>query len=144
MASRMAVVARLALISSRFSKTIYRINMARVKGRTALGNVSIRRSFHATGRRRGEETLESKLGSLNSIFAEARMEIQDALDSADTVYFNEDAQIALEMTEEVLTMYEEILESIKDEKELKSVKTSWAMRIEQLKQEAKLLEDTDH
>jgi len=73
------------------------------------------------------------------------MEIADALDSKETVYFNEDAEIALEVTAQVLKAYENILESVEgDEAETKSIKTSWGMRIEQLKQEAALLEDHDH
>jgi len=73
------------------------------------------------------------------------MEIADALDSKETVYFNEDAEIALEVTAQVLKAYENILESVAgDEAETKNIKTSWGMRIEQLKQEAALLEDHDH
>lgn len=94
---------------------------------------------------RAEPGLEDKLADLNDKFAEARLEIQDALDSAETVYFNEDAEFAMEAAAEVVKGYEGIIASLEgDEKELGKVKTSWGMRIEQLKQEVKLLEDTDH
>eukprot|EP00467_Chlorarachnion_reptans_P006701 CAMPEP_0114538110 /NCGR_PEP_ID=MMETSP0109-20121206/29956_1 /TAXON_ID=29199 /ORGANISM="Chlorarachnion reptans, Strain CCCM449" /LENGTH=95 /DNA_ID=CAMNT_0001722083 /DNA_START=140 /DNA_END=427 /DNA_ORIENTATION=- len=82
------------------------------------------------------------LDELTDKFSEARMEIADALDSKETVYFNEDAKIALEVTGEALEVYEDILQSVDAERK-KQIQTEWGMRIEQLKQEAKLLEDAD-
>mmetsp|Transcript_23899 Transcript_23899/g.33198 ORF Transcript_23899/g.33198 Transcript_23899/m.33198 type:complete len:145 (-) Transcript_23899:126-560(-) len=88
-------------------------------------------------------SVDKMLDELTDKFTEARMEIADALDSKETVYFNEDAKIALEVTEDTLNHFETILKTVDDETKVKEIKTSWGMRIEQLKQEAELLKDAD-
>ncbi|KVH98597.1 uncharacterized protein LOC112511213 [Cynara cardunculus var. scolymus] len=71
---------------------------------------------------------------INLKFAEAREEIEMAMESKETVYFNEEAECARAVVKEVLDMYEGLLSKL-PEKERGGIQRSMGLKIEQLKAE---------
>jgi 16S rRNA C1402 (ribose-2'-O) methylase RsmI len=81
---------------------------------------------------------------INSIFAEAREEIEAAMESIGTTYFNDDAQIAKDLTKECIERYEDLLKRCEEDVAQKEkIQRSMGLKIEQLKAECKLI-DTAH
>jgi 16S rRNA C1402 (ribose-2'-O) methylase RsmI len=81
---------------------------------------------------------------INSIFAEAREEIEAAMESVGTTYFNDDAQIAKDLTKECIEKYEDLLKRCEEDVAQKEkIQRSMGLKIEQLKAECKLI-DTAH
>ena len=87
---------------------------------------------------------------VNALFADARDEIESALESKGTTYFDEDAKLAKEATKECLDKYEELLRRCGggdeknargDESERDAIRRSMGLKIEQLKAEAKLIDE---
>lgn len=71
---------------------------------------------------------------INLKFAEAREEIEMALESKETVYFDEEAECARIAVKEVLDLFEGLLAKLPD-KEKGVVQRSMGLKIEQLKAE---------
>lgn len=74
------------------------------------------------------------MDEINLKFAEAREEIEMALESKETVYFDEEAECARAAVKEVLDLFEGLLEKL-PEKEKGVVQRSMGLKIEQLKAE---------
>ncbi|GFZ09977.1 hypothetical protein Acr_21g0005760 [Actinidia rufa] len=81
-----------------------------------------------------------EVDEINLKFAEAREEIETALDSKETVYFNEEAECARDAVNEVLDMYEGLLAKL-PEKEKAAIQRSMGLKIEQLKAELQQLNE---
>ncbi|XP_010471179.1 PREDICTED: uncharacterized protein LOC104751010 [Camelina sativa] len=77
---------------------------------------------------------------INLKFAEAREEIEMAMDSKETVYFNEEAECARAAVTEVLELFEGLLGKV-TEKEKASLQRSMGLKIEQLKAELQQLNE---
>jgi hypothetical protein len=77
---------------------------------------------------------------INELFAEAREEIENAKEDAETVYFNESAEEAKAAVEEVLGAWGGLLEGLGEEERAKMVR-SMGLKMEQLKAELKGLEE---
>lgn len=77
---------------------------------------------------------------INLKFAEAREEIEMAMDSKETVYFDEEAECARAAVKEVLDMFDGLLNKLK-ESEKETLQRSMGLKIEQLKAELKQLDD---
>ncbi|XP_044475143.1 embryogenesis-like protein [Mangifera indica] len=77
---------------------------------------------------------------INLKFAEAREEIEMAIESKETVYFNEEAECARIAVKEVLDRFEGLLGKLKDS-EKEALQSSMGLKIEQLKAELKQLDD---
>uniref|UniRef100_A0A7N0VNK6 Uncharacterized protein n=1 Tax=Kalanchoe fedtschenkoi TaxID=63787 RepID=A0A7N0VNK6_KALFE len=77
---------------------------------------------------------------INLKFAEAREEIELALESKETVYFNEEAEAAQDAVKEVLGMFQGLLGRL-GEDEKAALQRSMGMKIEQLKAELEQLND---
>ncbi|CAE5963811.1 unnamed protein product [Arabidopsis arenosa] len=77
---------------------------------------------------------------INLKFAEAREEIEMAMDAKETVYFNEEAECARAAVAEVLEMFEGLLGKV-TEKEKASLQRSMGLKIEQLKAELQQLNE---
>ncbi|KAF7820334.1 uncharacterized protein G2W53_025789 [Senna tora] len=77
---------------------------------------------------------------INLKFAEAREEIEMALESKETVYFNEEAECARAAVSEVLRMFEGLLGRL-PESERAALQRSMGLKIEQLKAELKQLDE---
>lgn len=77
---------------------------------------------------------------INLKFAEAREEIEMALESKETVYFDEEAECARTAVKEVLDMFEKLLAKL-PESDRAALQRSMGLKIEQLKAELKQLDD---
>ncbi|XP_022133476.1 uncharacterized protein LOC111006046 [Momordica charantia] len=77
---------------------------------------------------------------INLKFAEAREEIESAMESKETVYFDEEAECARDAVKEVLEMFEGLLAKL-PESERKALQRSMGLKIEQLKAELKQLDE---
>ncbi|XP_047316380.1 embryogenesis-like protein [Impatiens glandulifera] len=75
-----------------------------------------------------------EVNNINLKFAEARDDIETALDSKETVYFNEEAECARDSVKEVLDMFEGLLEKV-PEVERNALRRSMGLKMEQLKAE---------
>ena len=81
---------------------------------------------------------------INATFAEAREEIEAAMESVGTTYFNDDAEIAKELTRDCVAKYEELLTKCEgDVGRKEKIQRSMGLKIEQLKAECNLI-DTAH
>ena len=74
------------------------------------------------------------MDEINAKFAEAREEIDVAMDSKETVYFNEEAQSAREAVMLVLDKYNGLLDRL-PEAEKGTLQRSMGLKMEQLKAE---------
>ncbi|CAJ1976884.1 unnamed protein product [Sphenostylis stenocarpa] len=88
----------------------------------------------------GELDHTKEVDTINLKFAEAREEIEMALESKDTVYFNEEAECARTAVNEVLGMFEGLLAKL-PEKERGALQRSMGLKIEQLKAELAQLDE---
>lgn len=92
----------------------------------------------------GKEELRKQLGVVNEMFAEAREEISDALESAGTTYFDEEATIAHETADGAINAYEQLLQDAKPE-DAGEIQRSMGLKMEQLKAEVAMLKNAgDH
>ncbi|XP_057735463.1 embryogenesis-like protein [Arachis stenosperma] len=81
-----------------------------------------------------------EVDAINLKFAEAREEIETALESKETVYFDEEAECARAAVKEVLGMFDGLLARL-SEKEKGALQRSMGLKIEQLKAELKQLDE---
>lgn len=87
-----------------------------------------------------ELDVNKEVDSINLKFAEAREEIEMAMESKETVYFNEEAECARAAVKEVLDMFEGLLGKLPEAKKA-SLQRSMGLKIEQLKAELQQLDD---
>ncbi|ESW15583.1 hypothetical protein PHAVU_007G084500 [Phaseolus vulgaris] len=88
----------------------------------------------------GELDHTKEVDTINLKFAEAREEIEMALESKDTVYFDEEAECARDAVNEVLGLFEGLLAKL-PEKERGALQRSMGLKIEQLKAEIAQLDE---
>lgn len=81
-----------------------------------------------------------EVDEINLKFAEAREEIEMALESKETVYFNEEAECARAAVNEVLSKFEGLLAKL-PEKERGALQRAMGLKIEQLKAELLQLDE---
>lgn len=84
--------------------------------------------------------MNKEVDTINLKFAEAREEIEMALESKETVYFNEEADCARAAVKEVLDMFDGLLGKL-PESEKAALQRSMGLKIEQLKAELQQLDD---
>lgn len=77
---------------------------------------------------------------INLKFAEAREEIEMAMESKETVYFDEEAECARAAVKEVLDMFEKLLAKLPESNKA-ALQRSMGLKIEQLKAEIQQLND---
>ncbi|GJN35858.1 hypothetical protein PR202_gb24670 [Eleusine coracana subsp. coracana] len=77
---------------------------------------------------------------VNRKFAEAREEIEAAMDSKETVYFNEEATIARDAAKDALAAFDALLARLPPA-DADALRRSMGLKMEQLKAELKQLED---
>ncbi|XP_060198700.1 embryogenesis-like protein [Lycium barbarum] len=77
---------------------------------------------------------DREVDKINLKFAEAREEIESAMESKETVYFNEEAECARAAVKEVLDLYNGLLENV-SESEKGVIQRSMGLKLEQLKAE---------
>ncbi|CAN7054044.1 unnamed protein product [Brassica rapa subsp. trilocularis] len=105
----------------------------------------IKASFNSLIQRRfstGESPpdVNKVVDEINLKFAEAREEIEMAMDAKETVYFNEEAECARAAVAEVMEMFEGLLGKV-TEKEKSSLQRSMGLKMEQLKAELQQLNE---
>ncbi|KAI4375379.1 hypothetical protein MLD38_013258 [Melastoma candidum] len=88
----------------------------------------------------GSADVEREIDLINVKFGEAREEIETAMESRETVYFDEEAECAREAVREVLERFEGVLGKLK-EGEREALRRSMGLKMEQLKAELKQLDD---
>ncbi|XWS23492.1 hypothetical protein CRYUN_Cryun28dG0018600 [Craigia yunnanensis] len=87
-----------------------------------------------------ELDVNKEVDLINLKFAEAREEIEMAMESKETVYFNEEAECARAAVKEVLDMFEGLLGKLPESKKA-ALQRSMGLKIEQLKAELQQLDD---
>lgn len=102
-------------------------------------NSAARFKIPSNFRRFSAET-DREVDKINLKFAEAREEIESAMDSKETVYFNEEAECAREAVGEVLELYEGLLKKL-PEGEKAAIQRAMGLKIEQLKAELQQLNE---
>lgn len=80
------------------------------------------------------------LDEVNRKFAEAREEIEAAMESKETVYFDEEASIARDAANEALDAFDALLARLPPA-DADALRRSMGLKMEQLKAELKQLED---
>ncbi|KAK4434133.1 hypothetical protein Salat_0576000 [Sesamum alatum] len=83
---------------------------------------------------------DKEVDRINMKFAEAREEIESAMESKETVYFNEEAECARAAVSEVLEMYQGLLKKLPDS-ERAAIQRAMGLKIEQLKAELQQLNE---
>ncbi|KAL3617762.1 hypothetical protein CASFOL_038083 [Castilleja foliolosa] len=83
---------------------------------------------------------DREVDKINLKFAEAREEIESAMDSKETVYFNEEAECARIVVNEALEMYESLLKKL-PESERTAIQRAMGLKMEQLKAELQQLNE---
>jgi len=86
------------------------------------------------------DATRKQVDSINDKFAEARDEIGMAMEVAGTTYFNEEAEEARKVAQDVLDRFDALQASLPD-KERGELSRSMGLKMEQLKAELKLLRD---
>jgi hypothetical protein len=86
------------------------------------------------------DATRKKIDSINDKFAEAREEIGMAMEVAGTTYFNEEAEEARKVAQDVLDRFDALQASLPD-KERGELSRSMGLKMEQLKAELKMLRD---
>eukprot|EP00242_Pyramimonas_sp_CCMP2087_P005204 CAMPEP_0198197838 /NCGR_PEP_ID=MMETSP1445-20131203/1406_1 /TAXON_ID=36898 /ORGANISM="Pyramimonas sp., Strain CCMP2087" /LENGTH=155 /DNA_ID=CAMNT_0043867239 /DNA_START=59 /DNA_END=526 /DNA_ORIENTATION=- len=86
-----------------------------------------------------EADYQKEIDVINSKFTEARDEIEDAAEDAETVYFNESAEGARELVQETLDLWKDLLGKV-DEDIKGKLQRSMGLKMEQLKAEVKQLD----
>lgn len=84
--------------------------------------------------------MNKEVDTINLKFAEAREEIEMALESKETVYFNEEADCARAAVKEVLDTFDGLLGKL-PESEKAALQRSMGLKMEQLKAELQQLDD---
>lgn len=91
-----------------------------------------------------EYELRHKLNNFQDLFVEARLCIEDCVDSKGSVYFDDDAEAAKEAAEGAIAEYDSILESLSEEKRGEVTRGN-GLKVAQLKAELEMaLEVEDH
>ncbi|XP_062180309.1 embryogenesis-like protein [Phragmites australis] len=81
-----------------------------------------------------------EVDEVNRKFAEAREEIEAAMDSKETVYFDEEASVARDAANEALASFDALLARLPPA-DADALRRSMGLKMEQLKAELKQLED---
>ncbi|KAJ8760565.1 hypothetical protein K2173_015232 [Erythroxylum novogranatense] len=107
---------------------------------TSPTQICRRLSNQSGGKSTPELDVNKEVDMINLKFAEAREEIEMALESKETVYFNEEAECARVAVKEVLDMFNALLAKL-PESEKAALQRSMGLKIEQLKAELQQMDD---
>ena len=113
----------------------------------ATARLNSYRSFHTSPpllSKLSDDDLRSRLNDFQDLFVEARLCIEDAQDSVETTYYDEDADAAKEAVEEAVKCFEDLIADITDLEQKNSVLRSNGLKVEQLKGELQLMLHADH
>jgi hypothetical protein len=85
-----------------------------------------------------DDQLKKRLDTFQELFVEARMCIEDAVDAAETTYFDEDAEAATEAVEAAVDEFNSIVNAIEDADQKNRVLRGNGLKVEQLKGELQM------
>jgi hypothetical protein len=85
-----------------------------------------------------EDELNKRLLAFTDLFVEARMCLEDVADSAETTYFDEDADAAMEAVAAAVDEFNSIINDIGDADQKNRVLRSNGLKVEQLKGELEM------
>ena len=102
--------------------------------------LSLRRVLLPGHRRAFSTDYGKDVDEVNRKFAEAREEIESAMDSKETVYFNEEASVARDAANEALGAFDALLARVPPA-DADALRRSMGLKMEQLKAELKQLEE---
>jgi len=91
-----------------------------------------------------DDELKNRLDAFQELFVEARMSIEDCSESAETTYFDEDAEAAREAVDEAVQAFERIIADIPDADQKNRVLRSNGLKVEQLKGELEMALNKGH
>ena len=100
-----------------------------------------RRTFGTHGTTLTDEELASEMQEFQNLFVEARLCVEDARESLDTTYYEEDLEVAKEATEAATSAFKAILSKL-DSERADALKRGNGMKVAQL--EAELAEVAEH
>lgn len=114
---------------------------------TRDGFASVSRTMAATPfARRAFSDARKREDALNNLFVEAREEIENAMESVGSTYFNEDAEHARDAVAAAVEAYEALLASLPDDDARGAMRRGMGMKFEQLRGELAALDSAhdDH
>mmetsp|Transcript_19571 Transcript_19571/g.29023 ORF Transcript_19571/g.29023 Transcript_19571/m.29023 type:complete len:158 (-) Transcript_19571:244-717(-) len=82
--------------------------------------------------------INKRLDGFQELFVEARMCIEDAIDSAGSTYFEEDSEAAMEAVNEAVAAFDKLIEDVDDDDEKNRILRGNGLKVEQLKGELQL------
>ena len=85
-----------------------------------------------------DSELNKRLDTFQDLFVEARLCIDDVGDSAETTYFDEDAEAATEAVKLAIDEFEAIIKDVEDVDQKNRILRGNGLKVEQLKGELKM------
>jgi hypothetical protein len=85
-----------------------------------------------------EDELNKRVQTFQDLFVEARMCLEDVTDSAETTYFDEDAEAATEAVNAAVDEFNSIINEIEDADQKNRVLRTNGLKVEQLKGELEM------
>uniref|UniRef100_A0A7S4JN07 Uncharacterized protein n=1 Tax=Odontella aurita TaxID=265563 RepID=A0A7S4JN07_9STRA len=90
-----------------------------------------------------EDELRSRLDEFQDLFVEARLSIEDCADSADTTYFDEEAEAAKEAVDEAVSAFDTLIGELDEETKGRVMRQN-GLKVAQLKGELDLVLNGGH
>jgi hypothetical protein len=85
-----------------------------------------------------DSEIHKRLDGFQELFVEARLCIEDLADSAETVYFDEDAEAARQAVDAAVREFDRLLDDLVDKDQKNKILRSNGLKVEQLKGELKM------
>lgn len=135
---------------AKFPSVVAGSGAAKESLQTVMMTACVRRPQLANGLQKGygyacrcfstmpDDQLKKRLDTFQELFVEARMCIEDAVDAAETTYFDEDAEAATEAVEAAVDEFNSIINAIEDADQKNRVLRSNGLKVEQLKGELQM------
>uniref|UniRef100_A0A6M2FA91 Uncharacterized protein n=1 Tax=Populus davidiana TaxID=266767 RepID=A0A6M2FA91_9ROSI len=111
-----------------------------LRNRSPTGHTRRRNSTESGSGSVPELDVNKEVDMINLKFAEAREEIEMAMESKETVYFDEEAECARAAVKEVMDMFEGLLGKLQESKKA-ALQRSMGLKMEQLKADLQQLND---
>ncbi|XP_011661834.1 uncharacterized protein LOC105437211 [Strongylocentrotus purpuratus] len=88
-----------------------------------------------------EKELKREIDDLTDKFMETRELLEDAMESKDTVYFNDDLKDAKEAVQETLSQFEDLMAKLSEEQE-RNVRRTIGLKMEELRAQEMMIDDS--
>lgn len=88
-----------------------------------------------------EKELKREIDDLTDKFMETRELLEDAMESKDTVYFNDDLKDAKEAVQETLSHFEDLMAKLSEEQE-RNVRRTIGLKMEELRAQEMMIDDS--